>query len=92
VLTVVQSAVPHLYSWKAFHRYAIRQLEEARLLVGSQHVFYLIAVSECGKQVAQRSWFVALRFPDAVPQKSEGSGQLYVTRTPSGWRVWFVYH
>jgi hypothetical protein len=43
----------------------------------------------CGKAVVNNSWVVFVELPDA-PMASLYPALVYVARTPTGWRPWYV--
>ncbi len=92
VLAVVRAEVPRLYGKKLSRGYLIRMMGETLLLTGQMRVYHGIARSQCGAQVANRSWIVFLTFPAARPSASMSAGQLYAARTAKGWVIWFRYH
>ncbi|MFN2591806.1 MAG: hypothetical protein ABR532_03110 [Candidatus Dormibacteria bacterium] len=51
-----------------------------------------IAYGLCGAAVGQRTWVVELSFPKMAPSVDLSAGQLFVSRCPDGWKVWFQYH
>ena len=51
-----------------------------------------IAYGLCGQVVGQRTWVVELSFPKMAPSVDLSAGQLFLSRFPDGWRVWFQYH
>lgn len=97
VLAAVLHEIPNRYPGRIHRGYRIDLLislagKNYLLLNKETRVLWQIAVSQCGKTVANRSWLVLLTFPRAFPSESMGSGQLYVARTASGWHVWFQFH
>jgi hypothetical protein len=46
----------------------------------------------CGQAVGQRTWVVELSFPKMAPSVNLSGGQLFLSRFPDGWKVWFQYH
>jgi hypothetical protein len=51
-----------------------------------------IAYGLCGDVVGHRTWVVELSFPKMAPSVNLSAGQLFVSRFPEGWKVWFQYH
>jgi hypothetical protein len=51
-----------------------------------------IAYGLCGATVGQRTWVVELSFPRMAPSVDLSAGQLFLSRFPDGWKVWFQYH
>jgi hypothetical protein len=51
-----------------------------------------IAYGLCGATVGQRTWVVELSFPRMAPSVDLSAGQLFLSRFPAGWKVWFQYH
>ena len=51
-----------------------------------------IAYGLCGAIVGQRTWVVELSFPKMAPSVDLSAGQLFLSRFPDGWKVWFQYH
>ncbi len=51
-----------------------------------------IAVQQCGKRTANRSFLVELFFPQFLPSASLSQGQIFVAKTKDGWTVWYRYH
>jgi len=51
-----------------------------------------IAYGLCGATVGQRTWVVELSFPKMAPSADLSAGQLFLSRFPDGWKVWFQYH
>jgi hypothetical protein len=51
-----------------------------------------IAYGLCGAIVGQRTWVVELSFPRMAPSVDLSAGQLFLSRFPDGWKVWFQYH
>jgi hypothetical protein len=51
-----------------------------------------IAYGLCGQAVGQRTWVVELSFPKMAPSVDLSAGQLFLSRFPDGWKVWFQYH
>ena len=51
-----------------------------------------IAYGLCGAAVGQRTWVVELSFPKMAPSVDLSAGQLFLSRFPDGWKVWFQYH
>jgi hypothetical protein len=51
-----------------------------------------IAYGLCGQVVGQRTWVVELSFPKMAPSVDLSAGQLFLSRFPDGWKVWFQYH
>ncbi|MBA4603600.1 hypothetical protein H2C83_15115 [Thermoactinomyces sp. AMNI-1] len=51
-----------------------------------------IAIHQCGKRTANRSFLVELFFPQFLPSASLSQGQIFVAKTKDGWTVWFRYH
>ncbi|MGA8941247.1 MAG: hypothetical protein WB502_00780 [Thermoactinomyces sp.] len=51
-----------------------------------------IAVQQCGKRVANKSYLVELFFPQFLPSASLSQGQIFVAKTKDGWTVWYRYH
>ena len=51
-----------------------------------------IAYGLCGTTVGQRTWVVELSFPRMAPSVDLSAGQLFLSRFPDGWKVWFQYH
>jgi hypothetical protein len=52
----------------------------------------VIAYGLCGQAVGQRTWVVELSFPNMAPSVDLSAGQLFLSRFPDGWKVWFQYH
>lgn len=50
-----------------------------------------IAENRCGAAVANRSWLVVVRFPEAqsIPASY---GLMFFAETRTGWRMWWRYH
>ena len=46
----------------------------------------------CGQAVGQRTWVVELSFPKMAPSVDLSAGQLFLSRFPEGWKIWFQYH
>jgi hypothetical protein len=51
-----------------------------------------IAYGLCGQAVGRRTWVVELSFPKMAPSVDLSAGQLFLSRFPDGWKVWFQYH
>lgn len=51
-----------------------------------------IAVQQCGKRTASKSFLVELFFPQFLPSASLSQGQIFVAKTKGGWTVWYRYH
>ena len=54
--------------------------------------FGSIAFGLCGTAIGQRTWVVELFFPKMLPSADLSAGQLFLSRFPDGWKVWFQYH
>lgn len=96
-LAAVRREIPSRYPGSVHRDYRITLLislagNDYLTLSKDNRVLRQIAVSQCGKRTADRSWLVFLVFPHAAPSESMYSGQLYVARTASGWGVWFQFH
>jgi len=53
--------------------------------------YRMIAKRRCGNDVANRSWIVLVRFPEAQTI-SASYGLMFFGETASGWRMWWRYH
>ncbi len=51
-----------------------------------------IAFGLCGEVVGSRTVVVELSFPKMLPSADLSAGQLFLSRFPDGWKVWFQYH
>ncbi|MEG9295053.1 hypothetical protein V6B33_01210 [Mangrovibacillus sp. Mu-81] len=57
-----------------------------------EEVYFGMAKSFCGKEIAEMSWLVRLEFPQA-PGASLAQGQIFLAKSKEkGWFVWFQYH
>lgn len=99
VAAAVQAEVPSLYPG-SYHE-GFRIVAEGTLAGGAKSAvlksffdtpYRGIAAHMCGTAVANRSWIAFLFFPRLEWSADLSQGQDYVTRTKSGWRVWYVYH
>jgi len=54
--------------------------------------FGAIAFGLCGEVIGSRTWVVELSFPKMLPSADLSAGQLFLSRFPDGWKVWFQYH
>ena len=54
--------------------------------------FGAIAFGLCGEVIGSRTWVVELSFPRMLPSADLSAGQLFLSRFPDGWKVWFQYH
>lgn len=54
--------------------------------------YYGIGKTYCGKEVADKSWFVEVFFPKFAPSESASKYQLFLAKDKEkGWSIWFVY-
>lgn len=58
----------------------------------NDEVYYGMAKTFCGKEIAKRSWLIRLNFPNA-PGADLAQGQIFIAKSKEeGWFVWFRYH
>lgn len=57
-----------------------------------EEVYFEMAKTFCGKEIAEKSWLVRLEFPKA-PGADLAQGQIFLAKSKEkGWFVWFQYH
>lgn len=57
-----------------------------------EEVYFEMAKTFCGKEIAAKSWLVRLEFPKA-PGANLAQGQIFLAKSKEkGWFVWFRYH
>ncbi|MDG4655344.1 hypothetical protein P6P90_03700 [Ectobacillus antri] len=87
IIPKVYGASPEYKEWK------IEIIEPMPSLTGFEENYYKMAINFCGKEVADHSWFVRLRFPRLLPAQSASLGELYIVKDKNNnWFAWFQYH
>lgn len=94
LVEALNEIVPKIYGDSPDHEeWNIEMIEPMTSLSGSEDVYYQIAVTFCGKEVADHSWFVRLRFPRLLPAESASLGELFIVKDKNDkWFAWFQYH
>lgn len=81
-------AVPSVYATRDLAGWHIASVQPALPDKGVGQIAY----GMCGSFVGSRTWEVDLTFPADLPSASGSQGQMFLSRFPDGWRVWFTYH
>ena len=86
--------IPKVYgSHLDYKGWRIEVIKSMPLLTGFEEVYYKMAINFCGKEVADHSWYVRLRFPRLLPAQSASLGELYIVKEKNNkWFPWFQYH
>ncbi|XZF75581.1 hypothetical protein ACSBO6_18685 [Bacillus sp. AL-1R] len=94
LISALSKIIPKVYGTDSnYKEWRIERLEPASSLTGFEKNYYGIAVTFCGKEVANYSWFVRLRFPKLLPAQSASLGEIYIVKDINkGLIPWFQYH
>ncbi|PGL70126.1 hypothetical protein [Bacillus sp. AFS055030] len=94
LISALSKIIPKVYGTDPnYNEWQIEKIEPASSLTGFEKNYYGIAVTFCGKKVANYSWFVRLRFPKLLPAQSASLGEIYIVKElKKGWIPWFQYH
>ena len=94
LISALNKIIPKVYGADSnYKEWRIEKIEPASSLTGFEKNYYGIAVTFCGKEVANYSWFVRLRFPKLLPAQSASLGEIYIVKDrKNGWIPWFQYH
>lgn len=87
IIPKVYGSSPNYKEWR------IEIIKPMPSLTGFEENYYKMAINFCGKEVADHSWFVRLRFPRLLPAQSASLGELYIVKDKNNnWFPWFQYH
>lgn len=94
LIHALKELIPKVYgSNQKYREWKIELFKPMRNLTGNHKVYAEMATNFCGKEVANRSWFVRVRFPKLLPAESASLGEIYVVQDKQHrWSVWFQYH
>lgn len=94
LISALSEIIPKIYGADLEHNeWRIEEIQPAVNLTGFEKTYYKIAITYCGKEVANHSWFVRLRFPKLLPSQSVSLGELYIVKEQNNkWIPWFRYH
>ncbi|WP_028403457.1 hypothetical protein [Ectobacillus panaciterrae] len=93
----LNAALSHYLISKVYGRnpkyldYRLEVITPMKELKGTDKSYYYMAIQNCGREVANRSWFVRLRFPKM--HNAASFGEIFVVKDQTNqWSVWFRYH
>lgn len=94
LIIALNELIPKFYSTKPeYEEWNIEVIKPIWSLTGDNEGYYEMAKHFCGREVANRSWFVRLRFSRLFPAQSASLGEIYVAKDKQdNWIVWFQYH
>lgn len=94
LVKALNGIIPKVYgSSPDYKEWRIEVIKPMPLLTGNEEDYYKMATNFCGKEVADHSWFVRLRFPRLLPAQSASLGELYIVKDLNNkWFAWFQYH
>jgi hypothetical protein len=94
LVNALNEIIPNVYGTSPdYKEWRIEIIKPMPSLTGFEENYYKMAINFCGKQVADYSWFVRLRFPRLLPAQSASLGELYIVRDKNNkWFPWFQYH
>ncbi|KGR83066.1 hypothetical protein [Lysinibacillus boronitolerans] len=94
LIQALADIIPKVYgSSPDYQEWQIEVIKPMPILTGMEENYYKMAINFCGKNVANHSWFVRLRFPRLLPAQSASLGELYIVKeTNNKWVPWFQYH
>jgi len=94
LLNALNEIIPKVYgSSPDYKEWRIEIIKPMPNLTGFEENYYEMAINFCGKEVADHSWFVRLRFPRLLPAQSASLGELYIVKKKNNkWFAWFQYH
>ncbi|KQL34480.1 MULTISPECIES: hypothetical protein [Bacillaceae] len=94
LISALNDIIPKIYGTDLNHKeWRIEKIQPAASLTGFEKHYFGIAVTFCGKEVANHSWFVRLIFPRMLPAVSAATGELYIVKDRNdNWIPWFQYH
>jgi hypothetical protein len=71
--------------------YEVEVMSPMKELTGTNKSYYHMAIQQCGKGAADRSWFVRLRFPKVHSMMA--LGEFFAAKNNENrWTIWFRYH
>jgi len=89
LLQALETIIPSRYPKKEYREWKV---EEALMLAESKTAYAQMAELLCGKQIAEHSWVIRLRFPKLLPSASLSEGVIFVTKhQEKGWIAWYKY-
>lgn len=94
LILALQGIIPKVYGSNPEHKeWVIEIIQQMPKLSGFEKNYYKMAINFCGKDVADHTWFVRLRFPRLLPAQSASLGEIYIVKdTQHKWFAWFQYH
>jgi len=94
LVNALNEIIPKVYGSNTnYKEWKIEIIEPMPSLTGFEENYYKMAIHFCGKEVADHSWFVRLRFPRLLPAQSASLGELYIVKDKNNkWFAWFQYH
>lgn len=88
LVALLPAIMPLLYREPDQQRYEIARVEQA----ANAGVYGEMIANWCGPEVAASSWVVMVTFPQLAPSASLSQGQFFLSRTKTGWNIWYRYH
>ncbi len=94
LIGALNEIIPNVYGTDPVYKeWRIEGIQPALNLTGFEKTYYKIAITYCGKEVADHSWFVRLRFPKLLPSYVVSLGEIYIVKDRNGkWMPWFQFH
>jgi len=94
LINALNKIIPKVYGFSPDYKgWRIEIIKPMPSLTGFEKNYYKMAMNFCGKEVADQSWFVRLRFPKLLPAQSASLGELYIVKDINNkWFPWFQYH
>ncbi len=87
-----RSIIPKLYGKNPkYLDYQAEVIMPMQNLQGVEKSYYYMAIQNCGRDIANRSWFVRIRFPKM--QNAYSFSEIFLAKKQNNeWIVWYQYH
>ncbi|EJR28883.1 hypothetical protein [Bacillus mycoides] len=92
LLQALDTIIPKVYKGQNYKDWKVETIAH---LPKSPHpkAYYGMAKHYCGKEIANKSWFVEVLFPQYLPSYDAAHRQIFTTKNKKGqWFAWFRFH